>query len=900
MGLEYPQLLLLLLLVVPLYKYITVKNQRFLNGLRLSLILLIILSLAGPYLNLTGKGMDLIVIRDRSASITAEAAKESDELVRLLGTSSSRSGDDRVSVIGFAAGATVEIQPTVEPVSVLNQWSYNKNGSSLSEALMLASVLRSPLRRSRILVLSDGMYTGSKPTTSEIPAALQGIPVWHRYIGKPKSGDIASEGITLPAEITTDTGFIVRFSITSENDSPARYALKRGNTVISQGEVQLKRGVNTFFTRDIIVGEAGQKSSGNDSKESAKNSVKPRLPVGIQEYRLEVEAEHDRLMENNRCSALLKVTTPPRVLLASGAGKPGVLYRILNRANIPVDSVEPGEMDWSPAKLTPYKVVILENVPMKQLGFGNARALSEAVKSGIVSLIVTGGEHSFGGGGYHKSPLDPLLPISMELKQEQRKGIMALVAVLDRSGSMSMPVSGGATKMDLANIGVSEAIKLLSPLDQVAVIAVDSQAHVIVPLSMADDTGQLVSAVLSIQSMGGGIFVRTAMEAAAKEIRKSNLPNRHIILFSDSQDSEEQKDTVAFTKKLRKEGIGVSVIGLGTPADSDSLFLKEVAAAGEGDIYFTTDAAELPQVFSQEVIRVSRRGFAREATPTTLLPDILRLQIPIDKAPPVLGGYNLSSLRKGASCAVITADDFKAPVIAFWQKGNVFAAAVTAEVDGPYTGEFAKWPESQELIVNLVRLAAGHIKSSHCKAYSYFRRGEATVRIEFDEETADRVRSKLTNVEFLPPGGAEVVRVPLKWEDAVTAYVDVELPGKGHYLPVIDLGEEGVLKAPAVSSDYSSEFLFEGDIDGEEVLDTLSGLTGGRAMVNVDELFSVEGLEAMGSKRDIRLWVILLIFFLLLLEIAERRLVFSEVVLSMAKRFFATEVTESTEEKDKR
>ena len=43
-----------------------------------------------------------------------------------------------------------------------------------------------------------------------------------------------------------------------------------------------------------------------------------------------------------------------------------------------------------------------------------------------------------------------------------------VIFVVDRSGSMSMPVAGGKTKMDLANLGTSKCVELLSGSDKIA------------------------------------------------------------------------------------------------------------------------------------------------------------------------------------------------------------------------------------------------------------------------------------------------------------------------------------------------------------------------------------------------------------------------------------------------
>src|SRR4029077_18711696 len=113
--------------------------------------------------------------------------------------------------------------------------------------------------------------------------------------------------------------------------------------------------------------------------------------------------------------------------------------------------------------------------------------------------------------GYFKSPLDSVLPVSMELRQEHRKSRAAIAISLDRSGSMAIPIGGGKTKMDLADLGTAECVRLLSPGDMVAVIAVDSAPHVIQPLSPVEDPEAIANKVLRIESLGGGIFIYEAL-----------------------------------------------------------------------------------------------------------------------------------------------------------------------------------------------------------------------------------------------------------------------------------------------------------------------------------------------------------------------------------------------------
>jgi len=597
-----------------------------------------------------------------------------------------------------------------------------------------------------------------------------------------------------------------------------------------------------------------------------------------------VSKEGDNIAHNNTSETLLSVATAPRVLFVSSALETGVFSKVLESAGILVDVVSPSQMVWDAARLAPYKVVILENVLLEKIGSAGTRVLAEAVRSGVCGLIVAGGEGSFGNGGYHKSPLDELLPVTMELRQEQRRGKMALVAVLDRSGSMAAPVSKSRTKMDLANAGVAEAIRLLSNSDEISVIAVDSSAHVIIPLAQADETGNLINAVRRIRSQGGGIFVHTALIEAAKQIRKSNLTTRHILLFSDASDSEEQQGSIKLVKELKKEGIGVSVIGLGTTVDVDADFLKKVAKNGGGQVYFTNRPQELPQVFSQEVIRVSKRGFIQELTQAKLLPDIIRLNIKPDVSKPKIGAYNLTYLRKDASCAMVTKDENVAPVVAFWQRGRASVGALTAEIDGPSSAQILAWEHTPKLLVNLVRLVASQITDSQIKSYSSVNRGQAQVRFEFENDVAQRLRVSPIMVRFLPPDGKDALEIPLKWEDENIAVAKVNLKQKGHYLPIVDLAEDGVHKAAPVSLSYSPEFLPMHKKDGQKILQEISKITKGKRLGRVDEIFSYEDIQYAPAGYDLSRWLLIALLLLLVLEIAQKRLSIFDFINSFRKR----------------
>ncbi len=66
--------------------------------------------------------------------------------------------------------------------------------SALERALTLAPVEGS----SRVLVLSDGRFTGTDPLAAAGRAALRDLPVDYRLLERPRAGDVGIERLDAP------------------------------------------------------------------------------------------------------------------------------------------------------------------------------------------------------------------------------------------------------------------------------------------------------------------------------------------------------------------------------------------------------------------------------------------------------------------------------------------------------------------------------------------------------------------------------------------------------------------------------------------------------------------------------------------------------------------------------
>ena len=275
--------------------------------------------------------------------------------------------------------------------------------------------------------------------------------------------------------------------------------------------------------------------------------------------------------------------------------------------------------------------------------------LAQFVKEAGGGLVMTGGQHSFGEGGYRKSPVEELLPVSLEVREEQRKAAIAMAIIMDCSCSMGVRVPDGRTKMELAAEGVVGALQLLNPRDEASVDMVDTETHQIFAMSPVAG-GLPLDKVARGFSGGGGIYVGVGLRAAKKEILSSDQGDAaRAALLRRRRLARSPTTTSAPSRTSCGENVTVSVIGMGSRADSDAKLLEEVARRGNGRIYFAEDVLSLPRIFSQETIAVARSTFVEEKTATKLGPDLAQLgKLPVADAPGV-GGYNLTYLKPLAS-----------------------------------------------------------------------------------------------------------------------------------------------------------------------------------------------------------------------------------------------------------
>ncbi|MEX1117931.1 MAG: vWA domain-containing protein [Terrimicrobiaceae bacterium] len=656
----------LLLLVLALLAW-RIPRLGLLSPLRLLCAGLMILWLASPQLRISSAGTDLWVLMDRSDSAAEAMASSGQEWEAILGES--RQPADRLFFVDFAAAPVLREPGTVfEPAT---------GSTALRLAAGFALAQRDKSRQTKLLALTDG-YSTEDLAGLDSTLRSHETPMDIRLFPAPVGEDFRVGEIEAPRRVAPGQGFLLQASVFGTKDDDLDYEVLCDNVKVGGGRVAVRGGRGTLRL-------SGRLESG-----------------GARRYEIRILPKSDTRPGNNAAGHWVEVTTSGTVLLITAyADDP--LSGVLKAAGFAVETIlDPQNLH--PGYLAGPRVVILNNVPAHELPPEFLASLDFFVREQGGGLLMAGGRKSFGSGGYFESPLDALLPVSMELRQEHRKLAMAMAIVMDRSGSMSAAVSAGTTKMDLANEGAARAIQLLGPADAVTVFAVDSEPHVVIPLSkIGPDAAKMAQSVRRVQSAGGGIFVYRGLEAAWSELQKSEAGQRHVVLFSDAADSEVPGEYQSLIAEMTAEGTTLSVIALGTKSDPDAALLEEIARLGNGRIFFNADATQLPGLFAQETVSVARSAFLDALVAVVDAGGWSQISPGSPAWLEAVDGYNLCYLRPEASVAAIAGDEYRAPLVAFWQRGAGKSAAVTFPLSGANSEAFRAWADASGFVQTLTR-----------------------------------------------------------------------------------------------------------------------------------------------------------------------------------------------------
>lgn len=823
---------LFLLLLFPLGLMLAVWRAKRWQGssrvlvlaVRSLMVLLLALALARPQLVTTFRGQDVVFLLDASRSTGGQ------DFSPWVNASLDNMGpDDRAAVLAFGRDARL-LKPYSLARLPLAEPSVDDEFTDIEGALRVAMGLLPAGGNGRIVLISDGLENIGDSLSLASLLAVAGVPVDVLPVAVTLGPEVAVTDIAIPRTTWPGQQVVVEVEVESTVDTEGQLTLLWGGNVAYSSQFRLDSGRQRFA---LPVAVAGQ---------------------GMQRVRATIEPQHDTMPQNNSIDGLTFVQAPPRVLVVEGApGRGSAIEQALAAAGVECQRLTLDRLSPSLNVLAAYRAIFLVDVPAYRLTEEQLTALETFVHILGNGVVAVGGKNSFGLGLYQDTALERMLPVTMEVEQQEELPGLDLVLVIDRSGSMQ------GEKLNMAKNAALRSLDLLKDRDRLAVITFDTQYRVEAPLTPVSQRSQLEDAITAID-IGGGTIIYPALERAAAMLADSPR-SRHIILLSDGVEGA-QYNYDQLLEEMAAQNISLSTIALGY--DADTGHMEYLANQGGGRFYDVPDSNLLPEVFVQETVMAGGDYLVEEDfVPSVLHPDAGHLAVD----PPLLSGYVASSAKPLAEVLMETHRSH--PLLSRWQYGLGRTMAFTSDSFGMWSSRLLAHPNFAGFWVDALNWVAPGPDSGHISL---------DVRLE-------GAGAEISALVCQPLAEGESLQVVLVAPDNSSREIDLVPSGgntytarvaqvnQGVYLISARRLEEGVVTGQTVGGfavPYPPEFRIPSQ-PGDQLLSALREVTGGRLLADPGDVFS-RPPRPVTQAREITYWFVLAAVVLWPVDIAARRL----------------------------
>jgi len=698
--------------------------------------------------------LSVLVAIDRSRSIDLVPNAEGRVAAELRALELGMREQDRVGTIAFGATPATE-----DPLHAKNRLpapqraEIGRDGTDIGAALRHALGELPPDSAARVVLLSDGVATRGDALGAALAAVAAGVPVDAVPLDQAVVPDVRVVSVRMPSRASEGEPLELRVVTAAPAPASAEIRVLRDGVPIRKGTVELRGGEDVIHLREVAP------------------------PPGLHRYDVEISAadpKQDLAHEDNAATAFVRVRGESSALvLDREPALSGALVRALEAAAFRVETRGTTGVPADVAGFAAYDVVALSDIPAHDLSPSQIEALASYVRDLGGGLLLFGGEKGLGPGGYGKTPLEDVSPVSFDVKQERRRASLAEIIAVDYSGSMSATV-GRRTKLELANEAAVRSAELLGAGDRLGVMHVDTTVRWTVPLGPVNDRPRIAQAIRGVGVGGGGIYVDLALNAAFDALAKENVQLKHCLLFSDGADAEERTNAFSIIGRARARGMTTSVVALGQGSDVPDL--EQMSRIGGGRFYLIEDATRLPAVFAQETVLA-----ARSAINEVRFRPVLGVAGPavrgVDfRAGPELSGY-VVTIPKARALVHLTGPEGD-PILASWSAGIGRVATFTSDYKDRWGLGWTGWEGASRLFAQLARDVAR-------------RADDPRARIEADTLGGSlHVRANLTDER----GRAETfrrLRARVAGPDGFTEEIELEAVGSGAYSATLPLSRPG-------------------------------------------------------------------------------------------------------------
>ncbi len=813
--------------------------------IRMILIGLVAMILADPRAVRTNKNRAVIFALDRSDSIGDGSVDNARDFI--LKAISEKPQQDEAGLVTFGENAGVELPPRVSfPLEAFNT-KLNRDGTNLEQALSLSAAMLPADKQGRIVLISDGTQTVGSASAILDDLKSKGISVDVLPIQYQYDKEVYLERLELPQNVKIGENYQAVVILYSLQEGEGKLTLLENNKEIYAEDVKYSAGKNRFVVPIYFRNPGYYEYSA---------TITPKNP------------EDDQIKFNNNVLSTLFLEGEGRVLVVTDPnGEPRDwenFVKALKEEQLVVEEKTSLELSPDVISYQNYDSIVLMNVPADALDLVQQQALKSAVHDLGVGFLMVGGQNSFGPGGYQRTAIEELLPVSMDVTQKKvlPKGCLAIIL-------HTCEFADGNT---WAKRITKQAIQVLSDQDEAGVLnyGIGGESWIFKPMPVKE----IATMTQKINSSEPGDMPSFAgtMKMGFDELIKSDAATRHMIIISDG---DPQPPPPALLQQYIDNSISVSMVAVFPHRPEDVAIMRQVATATGGRFYFPEDPNELPSIFIKESKTIKRSLIhEKEFTPLVEMPSPILKGIS-EMLP--LHGYVLATTKPRAEQILVTqgepgkeGGDEIDPILAKWRYGLGTTAAFTSDLGTKWGREWMEWEKYRPFLKQLL-LEVGRVRQQgFLRMNTHLDGGEGVVIVEdfHPEENFLDLQMAVTDAR----GKAEVI--PMKQIAPRRYQAKLPLWGKGRYL--ISVEGTGGGRTERINGSwivsYSPEYLrFRSN---PKVLEEIAARTGGKVLSADPEHSGIftEDRRERRTTSPIFDWLLMALVCLIPFDVAIRRI----------------------------
>ncbi len=825
---------------------LSVLQQVLQSTLRAGIVAAVAVALARPQWITRDDKVSTVVLIDVSDSVSDAQLEAARKFVDELGDAAA--SDDTMQVITFAEKPEVVRTAAGEDsfASVIGRHDGAGAGTDIQAAMQLGYGLYPPNSLPRMVIVSDGNQTDGDILTESYRAHDMEVRVSWKTFPDDKVKEIRVVGLTVPDEVKQGQPFEVTAEVWSTHEDSATLILSQQNQTLDAGgpdtkEVQLHEGINRIkFKREV------------------KHDKTATFKVRLAKYGADTEKA------NNDAVISTPVKGMPHVLYVEGGilrepGSASYLEKALKHEDIDVEVRGPRGLPGRAQDLEAFDMVLVSDVPAHFLGSNQMAALDTYVRNGG-GLIMAGGEDSFGSGGYQGTKIEQIMPVRFDSEKTREQPDIALILVMDRSGSMQ------GQRIEMAKESARVTVEVLSPNDIIGVVGFDSEAQVYVKPQRASNRMRISADISRIQP-GGGTNIYPGLREAFELMQGINAKVKHVIVLSDGEAPYD--GIVDLVGDMRASRITVSCVGV---PGADRNLLSMIADNGDGRLYMVEDIGSLPRIFMKETTEAQKSQLIEDVIHARVAKRVEMIEGTGVENAPALHGYVTTKPKPTAEVVLIS--DLGEPILARWRHGSGFSVAWTSDVKNRWSADWIRWSGYPKFWAQLVRTT---MKRQMWKSYDMYTEidgGRAQIVVDAIDPNDKFVNELDTKLQVIDPAnpGTPVMTMAMEQTAAGRYVADFRIDRYGSFLLNAVHTRNGKQVAETkgqVSLPYPLEYLKT--TPDSEPLRHVALVTEGSDDVKPPQVWDAYG-KFREYPEDLWPWVLVVVAGLLILDIYAKRL----------------------------